>query len=97
MRDLERLKKLRKKEQQRSNRLGLQLNRTQKKVRSADFSRKLILGWRLIVTGLCNEDRDVVLGLLHEAKLKLQGSNADEIRKQWREIGEENYPDKRLR
>lgn len=56
--------------------------------RKADAHRKIKLGGLIIKAALESEPTNVLLGLLLEAKEKLQQENSEKIRRHWRIRGD---------
>ena len=59
--------------------------------RRLDTRRKIQLGGLVIKAGLGNEEPALILGLLTAAKRVLDGQNAIESRRRWKEIGDKAF------
>ena len=80
-----------KREKQRQNRLELNLAFQRDQFRKADVRRKIQLGGLVVKADLADESTTLLLGLLLEAKEKLDSAQNEQYREAWSKRGDEAF------
>lgn len=93
--NIEKLSGQLKREQQRQNRLELNLSFQRDQLRKADVRRKIQLGGLVVKAELGDEPAALLLGLLLEANEKLKSKEGDQYRNGWIKHGDDAFEEDR--
>lgn len=91
MSEVEKIAGALKREQQRKNRLELNLNFQREQLRKADVRRKIQLGGLIVKAELADEPTALLLGMLLEAQEKLVSDQGATYRENWVLRGDELF------